>query len=70
MEHIQFFRGGEEAAKFCREVKGVKYSKPSARRLKMSRYLFYAIKAGLSEEETVANNYVAVWNDQQREEGS
>ena len=63
MQHVQFFRSGEEASKFCQKVHGVKYSKPSARRLKLSRYFRYAVEAGLSESEIVQNNHVVIWDD-------
>lgn len=61
MQHVQFFRSGEEAVKFCQKVRGVKYSKPSARRLKMSRFFHYAVEAGLSESEIIQNNHVVIW---------
>lgn len=63
MQHVQFFRSGEEAVKFCQKVHGVKYSKPSARRLKMSRYYNYAKDAGMSEAEINQNHHVVVWKD-------
>jgi len=61
MQHVQFFRSGEEAVKFCQKVRGVKYSKPSARRLKLSRYYSYAVEAGLSEAEINQNHHVVIW---------
>ena len=63
MQHVQFFRHGEEASKFCQKVRGVKYSKPSARRLKHSRYFHYAVEAGLSESEIAQNNHVVIWEE-------
>ena len=63
MERIQFFRSGEEAVKFCQKVRGTKYSKPSARRLKLSRYYHYAVAAGLTEAEIIHNNHVVIWEE-------
>ena len=63
MQHVQLFRSGEEASKFCQKVHGVKYSKPSARRLKYSRYYNLAVEAGFSEEEINRNHHVVIWNE-------
>lgn len=63
MQHVQFFKNGAEASKFCQKVHGVKYSKPSARRLPMSRYYQYAVEAGLSEAEIHENNHVVIWEE-------